>query len=110
MREVIQQVIATETEAKRMVQAARAKAEHSLTEARQAAQELMEHARQMARAESLEMLVAAEAQAGQQKAERVNLAAAEIEKQIRLDETTRQQAVEAAVRCLCGLERQRRMS
>jgi vacuolar-type H+-ATPase subunit H len=108
MREVIQQVIATEAGAKQLVQAARADAERLLTEARQQAQATLENARQTARAEALEILAVAAAQAEQQKAERVNFATAEMEKQIHLDETMRQPAVEAAERCLCGLDRPRR--
>lgn len=102
MRDVIQQVIATEAVAKQMVQSARLGAEQILSEARKRAQELTAVARQEAQLEAQQILATATTGAGRDKQARLASIAAEIEKQVSLDEIVRQQAVAAVVRCVCG--------
>jgi vacuolar-type H+-ATPase subunit H len=102
MREIIQQVIATEAQAKQMIQAARAEAGRLLDAARKEARDRVEQARQEARIEAGTILTAATEQADQEKAGHLKRAAAEIHQQVSLDETTMRQAAEAAVRCVCG--------
>lgn len=103
MREVIQQVMAAEAAAKQQLEAARADAEQLLENARGQARELVENARREARVEVEKTLAAAEETARREKTERVARAAREIEGLIRVDDATVRNAVEAAVRCVCGL-------
>ena len=102
MRDVIQKVIAAETDAKQLVQAARIEADQLLTNARLQARGLVELAHREARLETETILAAAEAEAGRDKAERLARATAEIQSNLRLDGATARQAVEAALRCVCG--------
>jgi len=102
MRDVIQKVIATEAEAKQRVQAAKSEAERILSEARKRAQELVAAARQTARLDAEKMLATTLQTAAAEKQERLTHAAAEIETQVRVDEATARQAVEAITRCVCG--------
>jgi len=102
MRDVIQKVLATETEAKRLVAAAQADADRIVTAAQQRGQALRAAARQEARGEADQIMAKAAQIAGQEKQERLARAAAEIEAQIRLDETTKQRAVAGVIRCVCG--------
>jgi len=103
MREVIQKVIATETEAKQVVQAARTEAGQLAASARAQAGQMLEQANREAKLETEKILSTAEAEAAREKAERLARAAAEINRHIRLDETTAQAAVAAAMCCVCGL-------
>lgn len=102
MQEVIQKVVATETEAKQLVQAARTEAGRLLTDARSQARRLVEDAQREARLETDGLLAAAEVEAANEKTELLARAAREIETNIRLDADTARQAVEAAVRCVRG--------
>ena len=102
MREVIQTVMASERAAKQLVQAAQAEADQLVSRARLGARDAVERARQEAGREAESILAAAETDATREKAERLARAAAEINTRIRLDETAANQAVEAAVRCVCG--------
>jgi vacuolar-type H+-ATPase subunit H len=103
MRDVIQKIIATEAEAKQRVQAAYSQAERILSEARKCAQEQVAAARQSARLDADKMLATAVQTAKAEKKQRLVRAAAEIETQVRVDEATARQAVEAVTRCVCGL-------
>lgn len=103
MREVIQKVIATETHAKHLVQSAQSDADQLVTRARLQARDLVDQAQREAKLEAGRILETAEAAAAREKSERLARATAEINATIRLDETTAQQSVEAAVRCVCGL-------
>lgn len=102
MREVIQKIVATEAEAKRMVQAAQAEAERLLSDARKQAQILIERARAEARVESQNLLATTETLATREKARRLEKIRTEINNQIQLDAATAQQVTDAAVRCVCG--------
>ena len=103
MREVIQKVIASETEAKQLVQAARVEADELVRRARLEAHTLVEQAVREARLEAEKILAAAEDAAAREKTERLARAAAEINTRIRLDETAANQVAEAVLHCVCGL-------
>ncbi len=103
MRDVIQKIMATETEARQRVQAAKAEAERILSEARKRAQELVAAARQTARLDVEKMLATTLKTTEAEKKERLAHAAAEIETQVRVDEATVRAAADAATRCVCGL-------
>jgi vacuolar-type H+-ATPase subunit H len=103
MREVIQQIIATEDEAKAMVEAAGAHAERILSEARKKGQDMVERARQEARVEAESIVEAAVSDAEREKEATLALARTEIENRIQLDGESNRQAVEGVVRCVCGL-------
>lgn len=102
MQAVIERVMATEAEARQLVQTARAEAEQLVAGARVQARQLIDEARREARREADEILAAAEAEAVAEKQKRLAQAAKDVDAQVRLDEATMQAAVEAAVRCLCG--------
>jgi vacuolar-type H+-ATPase subunit H len=102
MRNVIQKVLETEAEAKRLVEAAKAEAEDILSKARKQAQELLAQARREARAEAERMVEAAVKEAERERQERLARAAAEIKTQVRLDEPVTRRAVEGVVLCVCG--------
>ncbi len=102
MREIIQKVIASESEAKQLVQAARTEADRLLSRTRLEARGAVEQAHREARRETESILAAAETDAAREKAERLARAAAEINARIRLDETVANEAVAAAWRCVCG--------
>ena len=107
MRDVIQKVVATEAEAKRMVQAAQSEAERILLEARKRAQELMAAAQWEARLEAEKIFAAALQAAEAEKQEKLASTAAEINTRVCLDEGTVRQAAEAVTRCVRGFPRQR---
>lgn len=102
MRDVIQKIIVTETEARQRVQAARAEAERILSEARAHAQEIVEAARQSARLEADEVLTEALRNAETEKKRRLARVAAEIEAQIHIDDATARQMTDAVARCVRG--------
>jgi vacuolar-type H+-ATPase subunit H len=103
MHEVIQNVLATEAEARGMVAAARAEAERILAEAQQQSRDVVARARQDARAEAARILEAAANEAEGERQNRLKLAAAAIKAEVRLEEDVRQRLATAAVRCVCGL-------
>jgi len=102
MQAVIQKVVATETEAKQLVQAARTETGERLASARWQARQIVEAAKREARLEAAKTLAAAETEATNEKNERLARAAREMETNLRLDEATTRQAVEAALRCVRG--------
>jgi vacuolar-type H+-ATPase subunit H len=102
MRDVIQKILETEAEAKRLVEAAKAEADETLSKASTQTQELLAQARREVRAEAERMVQAAVEEGEREKQERLARAAAEIKSQIRLDETVIQRAVEGVVRCVRG--------
>lgn len=102
MRDVIQKVIAAEAEARRIVEAARVEADRISAGAQKQGEELVVRTRQEARAEADRVVEAALKTAAQEKRERLARVVAEIDTQVQLDETARQRAVAAAIRCVCG--------
>jgi len=102
MREVIQKMVAAESEAKRVLQAATAEAEHILADARRQAQGLLEQSRRDARAEAARVVEAAAQEADREKKELLVKEIAAVEAETRLDDATRRAAVEAVVRVVSG--------
>ena len=102
VHDVIQKVIATEAEAKRLVEAAKVEAGRITAAAQKQGEELVARARQEALAEAGRIVSAAVREAERRKQEQLVRAAAEIEAQIRFDEVTRQRAVAGVIRCVCG--------
>lgn len=103
MQDVIQKIVATEDEARVIVDAARAEADRILSEAQKKGHDLVERARQEAHIESEKILEAAGEAAEQEKRSRLADAATEIENQIQLEPDSRKWAVEGVVRCVCKL-------
>ncbi|MBU6398976.1 MAG: ATP synthase F0 subunit B [Verrucomicrobia bacterium] len=101
MHEVIQQVLAAEAEAKRLVEQAKADAERLRLAARSQSQTLIAQARQEARAEAERLVSQGRQRAEDEKRRRLTQAKAEIEAQVRIDGATRQCVAVAVVRCLC---------
>lgn len=104
MRDVIQKIVATETEARQRVQTAKAEAERILTGARKRAQALVAEARQAARRDAEQMLATALQSAETARRERLARATAELEAQVKVDETAARQAADAVIRCVCGFQ------
>jgi vacuolar-type H+-ATPase subunit H len=102
MRDVIQKVLATEADARRMVEAARVEAQRLISEAQQKGQDLLASARQEVRDEAEKLVEVAIKAAEREKRARLACIATEIETQVQLDRTTRQRAVEAVIRCVSG--------
>lgn len=101
MRDVIQKIIATESEAKLIVEAARAEADHILSDAQTKGNDIVERARQEALIEAGKILETAVATAERGKQHRLADFASEIEKQIQLNPESRKSAIEGVVRCVC---------
>jgi vacuolar-type H+-ATPase subunit H len=102
MHDVIQKVIATETAAKQIVEAAKAEAEQILSDAHREAQDTMTRALWEARLESDRIIADATHAAEQEKKENLSRITAEIESEVRLDQTAMQRVVEEIVRCVRG--------
>ncbi len=102
MRAVIQKVLESEAEAKRLLQAAKAEAEACLSQAQKQAQELLAQARQGARAEAERLMENATQAAEREKQARLTQALAEITTRIGLDETLRQRAIAGMLRSVIG--------
>jgi vacuolar-type H+-ATPase subunit H len=101
MRDVIQKIIATESEARLIVEAARAEADHISSEAQKKGRDIVEQIRQKTLVEADKMVEAAMEAAEREKQQRLTDAAAEIESHIRLEPNTRKWAVEGILRCVC---------
>lgn len=101
MRDVIQKIIATESEAKLIVEAAKAEADRILSDAQKKGHDVVELARQEANNEAGTILNAAIEAAEQEKQSSLKNAAVEIESRIRLEPAVKQRAVEGIVRCVC---------
>jgi len=101
MRDVIQKIISTENEAKLIIEKAKAEGERILLDAHKKGNDLVEQARQQALTEAQKIVDAAVEDAERKKQYQLALADAEIEKQIRLDPTTKRLAVQGVIRCVC---------
>ena len=102
MHAVIQKVMGAESEAKGLVEAARLDAERVVADARSRAKECLEQARQQVRFEAQGIVEAAVRAAEGEKQACLASEIAEIQAHVRLDEGTKEQAVSAVVRCVCG--------
>jgi vacuolar-type H+-ATPase subunit H len=101
MRDVIQKIISTESEARLTVEEARNEAERIMSEAQVKGHDLVERARQEALIEAKKIVDASVEEAERKKQYQLAHAAVEIENQIQLDPATKQLAVEGVVRCVC---------
>jgi vacuolar-type H+-ATPase subunit H len=101
MRDVIQKIIATESEAKLIVEAAKAQADIILSDAQKKGHEIVELARQEATIEAGKILNAALEAAEHEKQLNLTNAVVEIESRIKLEPAVKQRAVEGIVRCVC---------
>jgi len=94
--------MAAETEAKRLVEDARAEADRILSDARKKGQDVAARAYQEAGVEADRIVAAAIDAAEKEKQESLARAAAEIASRIGLDEPARQSVVEGIVRYVCA--------
>ena len=101
MRDVIQKIVATENEAKCVVDAAKVEAERTISDAQKKGRDIIERSRQEALAEAGRIVEAAVEEAEREKQRRLADAADGMENQIRLDTATREWAVEEVIRCVC---------
>ncbi len=102
MRDVIQKVMAAETEAKRLVEEARAEADRILSDARRKGQDTAARAYQEAGAEADRIVAAAIDAAEKEKQENLARAAAEMASRIGFDEPASQRVVDWIVRHVCA--------
>ena len=102
MRELIQNLVEAETEAKSIVANARAEAVRVTEAAQKEAQDLVVRSRRETRTEAEAVINAAVEEAGRQKLERLARAKVGIENRARFDEPTTHRLVEAVVRCVCS--------
>jgi vacuolar-type H+-ATPase subunit H len=101
MRDVIEKIIATESEAKLIVDAARTEADQILSEARKKGRDVIEKARREVLIEAEKILEIAVETAEGEKQQRLTEAASAVERQIQLEPTGRESAVEWVIRCVC---------
>jgi vacuolar-type H+-ATPase subunit H len=101
MHEVIQRVLETEAEAKRLVEAAKAEAEGMLRKAREEARETSVRARQTARVESEKFLQLSTLQAASEREENLARGREKVRTRSGLDSSVIQSLVEGVVRCVC---------
>jgi vacuolar-type H+-ATPase subunit H len=101
MREIIQKIITTESEAKRTVEAARAEADSISSTAQKEGHDVVERARQegLIEAERIMEVAVEAAERGKQRC--LADAAIEIESQIQFEPANRKSAIEGVVRCVC---------
>jgi vacuolar-type H+-ATPase subunit H len=102
MREVIQKLLETETEASRLVEIAKGQAEAILANARKEAGELVARIIRDTRAEAEAIVSKAIADGEQAKQESLARASREIQAHVDMNPATRERVVAAAVRCVCG--------
>lgn len=103
MHEVIQQLVAVETEAHQIVQSAHVEADRILAETQLQAQELLASGREEARLAAENLLATAIAEAERDKQSRLTEASEKINAEIHLNEEAARQIVREIVRCItCG--------
>ncbi|MEN6615735.1 MAG: V-type ATPase subunit subunit G family protein [Syntrophorhabdus sp.] len=102
MRDVIQKIVATENEAKRTIEEARAQADRIIFEARMQAQDITARALQDASGEASRIVEEATAAAENKQQEILNNAVARIDSQVHIDDTVRKQIIDDIVKLVCG--------
>ncbi len=102
MRDVIQKIIVTETEAKQLVETAKAKRDQTLSDAQKKADGIMRQTLQDIRAETERIMAAAMEEGEREKQEKLTGIISEIESQIRIDETLKELVVEKIIRSVCS--------
>jgi vacuolar-type H+-ATPase subunit H len=100
VRDIIQKIIATESEARLAVETAKTEADRILSDAQKKGHDVVERARQEALIEAERIVETSVDAAEREKQYRLADAAAEIESQIQLEPATRQWIVEGIVRCV----------
>ncbi len=108
MHNIVQKVLQTEAEAKRLVAAAKAAGEDILANARREAEELLAQARREAQNESQQMFDLAREQGEQEREKALALATGEIGAEVRLEEGVLQGLVEGVLRCVSGEDLQKK--
>lgn len=101
MQDVIQRIIATESEARLIVESAKSEADRILSDAQKKGRDIVEQARARALLESEAIVKAAVRESEKEKQRRIADAVIEIEKQIQLEPRTKQWAIEGVIRCVC---------
>jgi vacuolar-type H+-ATPase subunit H len=101
MHDVIEKIIAAESEAKLIVEAARTEADQILSEAQKKGRDVVEKTRQEVLIEAERIVEAAMEAAEREKQQRLVNTAIEIERQIQLEPADKESAVEGIVRCVC---------
>jgi vacuolar-type H+-ATPase subunit H len=102
VRDVIQKIVATENQAKRIVEEGRAEADRILADARKQAQDISIKAYQEAGKEAEGIMSDATRAAEDQKQDSLAKAADAIQREIVLDEAIRQKIVEEIIGHVCG--------
>lgn len=105
MRDVIQKIVATENQARRIVEEGRSQADRILFDARKQAQDINMKAYQDAGREAQEIVAEAARAAEDQKRESLAEASAAMEREIVIDEGLKQEILEEIIRHVCGLGR-----
>lgn len=101
MRDVIQKIIVTETEAKQLVETAKAERDRILSDAQKKTDGIMRQTLQDIRAETERIMAAALEEGEREKQEKLAGIISEIENQIRIDETLKELVVEKIIRSVC---------
>lgn len=104
MRDVIQKIVATENQAKRIVEEGRAQADRILADARKQAQDINMRSYQDAGKEAQDIVARAVEAAEGQKRENLAKASVVIEREIVIDEGLKQKIIEEIIRHMCGLD------
>lgn len=102
MREVIQALLDTEAQARRLVEQARAEADEIVSAARKQVAELEAAATQQIRTEAEQLIDRALESARSEKQTRLAAEAAKIKDEFRLEPAAVDAIVKAAVDCICG--------
>jgi vacuolar-type H+-ATPase subunit H len=103
MREIIQKIIASENEAKEIVEEAGIEADRILANARRRASEILDQALAEARAETKKIVEEATKVAEEEKQRRLEEARDRLEREVSMDEAARELSIQEVVRCVCGL-------
>lgn len=103
MRDVIQKIVATENQAKRIVEEGRAQADRILFESRKQAQDITAKAYQDAGREAQEIIADAVRAAEDHKRETLARASDAIEREILIDAASRQALIKEIIWHVCGL-------
>lgn len=103
MRDVIQKVLEAEKQARELVESARTEAAATLAAARKQAEERQRESAERTEAEAQHMAAVAVAAARQQQRDLLARAEAGLARRLKLEDAVRREAVDAVVRCVCGL-------
>ncbi len=101
MRDVVQKIVATENQGKRIVEEARAEADRIVAEARKQTQDIGVKAYQDAGREAQGIIAKAVESAEGQKQKSLADASAAIEREVVIDEGSRQKIVDEIIRYVC---------